>query len=25
CEQFVDEWWLEGYMKANKRRKLRLH
>lgn len=23
CEQFVDEWWLEGYMKANKRRKLR--
>lgn len=25
CEQFVDEWWLEGYTKANKRRKLRLH
>lgn len=25
CEQFVDEWWLEGYTKANMRRKLRLH
>lgn len=25
CEQFVDEWWLEGFTKANKRRKLRLH
>jgi len=25
CEQFVDEWWLEGFEKAKKRRKLRLH
>lgn len=25
CEQFVDAWWLEGFHKANKRRKLRLH
>lgn len=25
CEQFVDEWWLEGFTKANKRRKLKLH
>ncbi|MFT8319518.1 MAG: DUF2521 family protein [Bacillus sp. (in: firmicutes)] len=25
CEQFVDEWWKEGFTKANKRRKLRLH
>ncbi|MGN8845587.1 DUF2521 family protein [Niallia sp. HCP3S3_B10] len=25
CEQFVDEWWVEGVQKANKRRKLRLH
>ncbi|MGP7819309.1 DUF2521 family protein [Niallia sp. 01092] len=25
CEQFVDEWWNEGFEKAKKRRKLRLH
>ena len=25
CEQFIDEWWFEGFSKANKRRKLRLH
>ncbi|WP_445492965.1 DUF2521 family protein [Niallia sp. 03133] len=25
CEQFVDDWWKEGFVKANKRRKLRLH
>lgn len=25
CEQFVDEWWNEGFEKANKRRKLKLH
>lgn len=25
CEQFVNEWWQDGFGKANKRRKLRLH
>lgn len=25
CEQFVNAWWLEGYNKAIKRKKLRLH
>jgi len=25
CEQFVNAWWLEGFNKAIKRKKLRLH
>ncbi|MGG1689352.1 DUF2521 family protein [Heyndrickxia ginsengihumi] len=25
CEQFIDYWWTEGFKKAEKRRKLRLH
>lgn len=25
CEHFVDSWWMEGYKKAEQRRKLRLH
>ncbi|MGE6261251.1 YbaK family protein [Heyndrickxia sporothermodurans] len=25
CEQFVDYWWMEGFVKGEQRRKLRLH
>ncbi|MGE8207782.1 YbaK family protein [Heyndrickxia sp. NPDC080065] len=25
CEKFVDKWWMEGFLKGEQRRKLRLH